>query len=295
MHPYAQLPPAGEDASAVKELHVPTADVNGASISYTDTGAPPGKPDAPAVVFGHGLLFSGWMFHPQVEALRHEYRCVTVDWRGQGDTPATPSGYDMDTLTGDAVALIERLGLGPVHYVGLSMGGFVGQRIAARHGELLRSLTLLDTSADEENPAKLGQYRLLANVYRLTGARPVLGKVKAMMFGPTFLASPTSKPVIDEWVRRLRRCDRAGIRKAVFGVADRPPVHDELDRVSAPTLVVVGADDVATPPARAERIAAAIAGARLEVVQGSGHSSTLEQPAVLTTLIRDFLASVDHD
>ncbi|MFC8669531.1 alpha/beta fold hydrolase [Streptomyces sp. NPDC057199] len=274
---------------------MPTLDVNGATISYTDTGTPPGRPDAPAVVFGHGLLFSGWMFHPQIDELRERYRCIALDWRGQGDTPATKSGYDMDTLTVDAVALIGRLGLAPVHYVGLSMGGFVGQRIAARHGSLLRSLTLLDTSADEEDPGKVGEYRLLANVSRLTGIGLVLKKVKAVMFGPTFLASPTSRPVIDEWIRRLRRCDRAGIRKAVLAVADRPPVRGELDQVSVPTLVVVGADDVATPHAQAERIAAAINGARLEVVTGSGHSSTLEQPTVLTALIRDFLASVDHD
>ncbi|MFF0386343.1 alpha/beta fold hydrolase [Streptomyces sp. NPDC004286] len=272
---------------------MPTVEVNGAAIAYTDTGAPPGKPDAPAVVFGHGLLFSGWMFHPQIEVLREHYRCVTVDWRGQGDTPATPSGYDMDTLTADAVALIGHLGLGPVHWVGLSMGGFVGQRIAARHGELLRSLTLLDTSADDEHADKAGEYRLLARVYRFTGVGPVLGKVKAAMFGPDFLADPASEPVIDEWVRRLRRCQRAGIRKAVLGVIDRAPVQAELGRVSVPTLVAVGADDVATPLADAERVAAAIEGARLEVVPGAGHSSTLEQPAALTALIGDFLASVD--
>ncbi|MDQ0989329.1 alpha/beta fold hydrolase [Streptomyces sp. V3I7] len=273
---------------------MPTVDVNGASIFYTDTGAPPGNPDAPAVVFGHGLLFSGWMFHPQVEALRREYRCVTLDWRGQGDTPATRSGYDMDTLTADAVALIGRLGLGPVHYVGLSMGGFVGQRIAARHGELLRSLTLLDTSADEEDPGKAGEYRLLANVYRIAGVRPTLGKVKAAMFGPAFLGSEASGTVIDEWIRRLRRCERSGIRKAVLGVVHRPPVHDELARVSVPTLVAVGADDVATPHANAERIANAITGARLEVIADSGHSSTLEQPEALSTLIRGFVTSADH-
>lgn len=273
---------------------MPTAEVNGAMISYTDTGTPPGRTDAPAVVFGHGLLFSGWMFHPQIEALRQNYRCIALDWRGQGDTPATRAGYDMDTLTADAVALIGRLGLASVHYVGLSMGGFVGLRVAARHGELLCSLTLLDTSADGEDPAKVGQYRLLASVYRLAGIGPVLKKVKALMFGTTFLTSPTSEPVIDEWVRHLRRCSRVGIRKAVLGVADRPPVRDELDRISVPTLVVVGAEDVATPRAKAERIAAAVAGARLEVVPGSGHSSTLEQPAVVTALIRDFLASVEE-
>ncbi|MGW2209622.1 alpha/beta fold hydrolase [Streptomyces sp. NPDC001781] len=272
---------------------MPTAEVNGAAIAYTDTGAPAGRPDAPAVVFGHGLLFSGWMFHPQIEALRDRYRCVTVDWRGQGDTPATPSGYDMDTLTADAVALIGHLGLGPVHWVGLSMGGFVGQRVAARHGELLRSLTLLDTSADGEPSDKAAEYRRLARVYRFTGVGPVLGKVKAAMFGPGFLADPANKPVVEEWVRRLRRCERAGIRKAVLGVVEREPFQAELRRVRVPTLVAVGSDDLATPRADAERITAAVAGARLEVVPDCGHSSTLEQPAVLTALIGDFLASVD--
>ncbi|MFJ6841646.1 alpha/beta fold hydrolase [Streptomyces griseoluteus] len=272
---------------------MPTAEVNGAVIAYTDTGAPSGSPDAPAVVFGHGLLFSGWMFHPQIEVLRERYRCVTVDWRGQGDTPATPSGYDMDTLTADAVALIGHLGLGPVHWVGLSLGGFVGQRIAARHGELLRSLTLLDTSADGEPADKAAEYRLLARVYRFTGVGPVLGEVKAAMFGPGFLADPASGPVVDEWVRRLRRCERTGIRKAVLGVIERDSCRAELSGISVPTLVAVGADDLATPPADAERLAAAVEGARLAVVPGAGHSSTLEQPAALTALIDDFLASVD--
>ncbi|MET9255073.1 alpha/beta fold hydrolase [Streptomyces sp. NPDC003717] len=269
---------------------MPTFTAGGATISYTDTGAPPGRADAPVVVFGHGLLFSGWMFHPQIAALRDEYRCVTLDWRGQGDTPPAPSGYDMDTLTADALALLDHLGLGAVHFVGLSMGGFVGQRIAARHGGRLLSLTLLDTSADEEDPAHARRYRLLADVYRVTGARPVLRQVRALMFGPAFLAAPDSRPVLDEWARRLRRCDRAGIRRAVLGVADRPGVREELRRVRVPTLVLVGADDRATPPAQSEVVAAHIEGARLVTVPGAGHSSTLEQPAAVTGLIRSFLA-----
>jgi 3-oxoadipate enol-lactonase len=80
------------------------------------------------------LLFSGWMFHPQIAVLKSQYRCVAIVWRSQGDSAATNDGYDMDTLTDDAVALIESLGVAPIHYVGLSVGGFVGQRIAARLG-----------------------------------------------------------------------------------------------------------------------------------------------------------------
>ena len=253
---------------------MPTMNVRGTVVGYTDTGAPDGVPDAPAIVFGHGLLFSGWMFHPQVEALRDRYRCVTIDWRGQGDTPPTRDGYDMDSLTGDATGLIAELGIAPVHWVGLSMGGFVGQRIAARHGELLRSLTLLDTSADAEEPAKAREHRMLATVYLLFGVKPVLGQVKPLLFGSAFLADPASQALIAEWLRRLRGSSRTGIRKAVLGVGNRAPIIDEIGRIDAPTLLVTGADDKSTPPERAERIAARIPGARLQIVPDCGHSSS---------------------
>lgn len=273
---------------------MPTINVNGATIAYTDTGSPAGLPDAATIVFGHGLLFSGWVFHLQIAALREHYRCVTVDWRGQGETPATPGGYDMDTLASDAVALIQELGTAPVHWVGLSMGGFIGQRIAARHGELLRSLTLLDTSADTEDPGKVSEYKLLAWVLRLFGIKPILGKVNPLLFGPTFLADPASKTVIDEWISRLNRSKRAAVRKAVLGVADRAPVNQEITGITVPTLVIVGADDKATPPEKAERIAARIPGAQLQIVANCGHTSTLEQPATITGLLDKFLATVDQ-
>jgi 3-oxoadipate enol-lactonase len=261
-----------------------------AVIHYTDTGVPDGRPDAPTVFFGHGLLFSGRMFEPQIAALRTEYRCVTIDWRGQGASSATSEGYDMDTLAADATALIEDLGLAPVHYVGLSMGGFVGQRIAARRAELLESLTLLDTSAGPEDPAKARQYKMLAAIYRLTGIRPLRRKVLPLMFGPTFLADPASAPVIAEWEQRLGRCRRSGMSRAVLAVADRASVEGEISAITVPTLVVVGADDIATPPAKSRRIGELIPHARVEQVADSGHTCTLEQPAAITDLIREFLA-----
>lgn len=265
--------------------------VRGTVIGYSDTGAPHGLPDAPTIVFGHGLLFSGWMFHPQIAALKDRYRCVTIDWRGQGETPPAPGGYDMDSLTGDAVTLITELGLAPVHYVGLSMGGFVGQRLAARHGALLRSLTLLDTSADAEEPGKAAERRRLALFQLFFGMGPILGKVRPLLFGPSFLADPASADLLGEWLRRLRRSRRSGIRKAVLGVADRKPVDGEIGGITLPTLVIVGADDRATPPGHAERIAARIPGATMTIVPDCGHSSTLEQPAAITGLLAGFLSA----
>ncbi|WP_229874088.1 alpha/beta fold hydrolase [Amycolatopsis deserti] len=260
-------------------------EVNGARIAYTDTG----PRDAPVVVFGHGLLFGGWMFGPQIAALCTRYRCVTLDWRGQGESPATPGGYDMDTLTADALGLIEALGLAPAHWVGLSMGGFVGQRLAARHGEVLRSLTLLGTSAGAEDPGKARDYRRMAGVQRVIGVRPLLPRIRPLLFGPAFLANPAARPVLSAWQRRVVRLDRTGLRGAVHGVADRPGVETELGRIAVSTLVVTGADDVATPPVEARRIADLIPAADLRLLPGCGHTSTLEQPAAITALLEAFL------
>ena len=261
-----------------------------AQINYSDTGVPAGNPDAPTIVFGHGLLFSGWLFHHQIDALRDSYRCVAIDWRGQGASNAPSGEYDMDTLTEDAVALINELGVDKVHYVGLSMGGFVGMRLAARHPELLRSLTLLDTSAMPEDRDNVGKYRTLARAYRIIGIKPIAKKVYPIMFGSKSLTNPAMQPVIAEWISQLSRVKRAGMVKAIYGVVDRKGVEDELANITIPTLVVVGAEDVATPVHKSQAIAGRIPGARFEVVADSGHSSTIEQPQAITKLIRDFVS-----
>jgi pimeloyl-ACP methyl ester carboxylesterase len=268
---------------------VPVVRVNDAEVHITDTGAPPGRPDAPVVVFGHGLLFSGRMFAPQVAALRGDHRCITVDWRGQGDSPAAPGGYDMDTLLDDLVGVLDHLGLGAVHYVGLSMGGFVGMRLAARRPERVRTLTLLDTSAGSEDRVKVVRYRLMAGVYTRVGIGPLRRPVTRILFGRTFLAGPRAAGVVREWAGVLNRNDRAGTVRAIRGVTDRTAVTPELPRITAPTLVVVGDEDVATPLDKAEAVAAGIPGARLVVVDGAGHSSTVEAPEAVSRLLRDFL------
>ncbi|GAA1854595.1 alpha/beta fold hydrolase [Pseudonocardia ailaonensis] len=267
---------------------MPYLETGGARIAYTDTGTPTGRPDAPTVVFGHGLLFGGWMFRHQVRTLRGSHRCVTLDWRGQGASPAAgPS--DMDTLALDAAAVVEALGSGPVHWVGLSMGGFVGLRLAARRAELLRSLTLLGTSADAEEPAAARQYGRLGAVQRLVGVRPIASRITPLLFG-----SDADPALVREWLVRLDTADRAGIRAAVRGVAERASVAGELSAIGVPTLIATGDQDRATPPDRARAIHAGIPGSRLAVLEGCGHTSALERPAEVTRLLHAFLHEVDR-
>lgn len=270
---------------------MPTFDHDGVTIAYTDTGAPLGDPAAPTVVFGHGLLFSGWMFHRQVAALRDRFRCVTVDWRGQGATRGTGGGYDMDTLTGDALALLDHLGCDEVHWVGLSMGGFVGMRLAARHPARIASLTLLNTSAERETLRWQIVDTGLAVICRVAGLRPVYRSIDQTMFGKGFRASPRGRDLIGRWRPLLAGVDRRGMAGAVLGVVTRRSVLGELPAITAPTLVVSGARDRPTPPRRGRAIAGAIDGARYRELPGCGHSSVLERPDEVTTLIAEQVAS----
>ena len=244
------------------------------------------------IVFSHGLLFDGEMFAAQVDALASRYRCIWYDHRGQGKSDVTRGGYDMDTLSDDAARLIETLDAGPCHFCGLSMGGFVGMRLAIRRPELIRSLMLLETSADPEPEENVPRYRRLRFVARWFGPGVVADRVLPIMFGQKFLDDPRRHGERDAWVRRIRGVDRVGLARAVDGVIDREGVHDRLGEIGCPTLVVVGDQDVATVPAKAERIHAGIPGSRLVVIPGAGHSSSIEEPEAVTATLRDFLESV---
>jgi len=263
---------------------MPTLHVNGTDLYYEDSGGP-----GEVVLFSHGLLWSGRMFEAQVAALRDRYRVITYDHRGQGRSAADPARViTIETVTADAVALIERLGLAPVHFCGLSMGGFVGMRIAARRPELVHSLTLMETSADPEPPENAKRYRRLAFVAEHLSLKLVQGPAMKAMFSRTFLEDPARAEERERY-RGLLLANRPDIVRALRGVIEREGVLHELPRICCPCLVMVGEEDVSTVPAKAERIQAAIAGATLVRIPGAGHSSSMEQPALVNRILADFL------
>ncbi|HJC28495.1 MAG TPA: alpha/beta hydrolase [Candidatus Dietzia intestinipullorum] len=265
---------------------MPTFQRGHTTIAYTDTGAPAGREDAPVVFFAHGLLFSGWMFQHQIAALSDRYRCVAIDFRGQGDSPRALGGYDMDTLTSDVTELLRHLQISVVNFVGLSMGGFVGMRLAARNPEIVHSLTLMDTAATAEEPANRSRYKMLAKVYRAAGIKPLRSRVAPIMLARQNLSAPW----VDEWLARLERNDRAGLVKAIESVADRDPCEAEAGRIIAPTLVVVGDEDAATPPAKSRRLLELISNTTFHEIPGAGHSSSMEQPTRVTSVLEAFLS-----
>lgn len=263
---------------------MPHIKVNGANIYYEENGS--GKE---TIVFAHGLLWSGQLYENQVAALKTHYRCITFDFRGQGRSEVTESGYDMDTLAEDAVALIKALNCAPCYFAGLSMGGFVGMRVAFRYPELLKSLILLATSSDPEVKDKLGRYKLLTLVARYFGLGIVSSQIMPIMFGQKFLNDSSRKELQKEYRARIASNNRIGITKAIKGVIERAGVYEDIKKIKTPTVIIVGDQDVATVPAKSERIHSQIANSKLVIIPGAGHSATLEEPEAVNKAISDFL------
>ena len=264
---------------------MPFVTVNGVRLHYTDTGSGP-----ETIVFSHGLLMSGKMFDAQVRLFSDRFRCITFDHRGQGQSEVTADGYDMDNVARDAAALLQTLDPGPVHFAGLSMGGFVGMRLALWHPELLKSLIILESSADPEPDENKPRYRRMNFVARWFGLGVVVDRVMPIMFGQSFLNDPARAAEKAQWRDRIRGNDRKGIVRAVQGVIDRDGVIDRITEVTTPTLVLVGEEDVATVPLKSERICAAIPGARMQILPGAGHSSSIETPDAVNAAIEGFLS-----
>lgn len=187
---------------------MPEIDVNGVRLHYTEAGQ-----GSQAILFSHGFLMSHAMFAPQIAALSKPFRCVAYDHRGQARSAVPESGYDIETVTADAEALIERLDLKPCHFVGLSMGGFVGMRLGFRRPDLLRSLILMDTSADPEPNAL--KYRVMGLAARYLGLASVADRAMNILFGKTFMTDPARTEERAAWRRHLvEGHDKEGILRA---------------------------------------------------------------------------------
>ncbi|WP_422358630.1 alpha/beta fold hydrolase [Reichenbachiella sp.] len=263
---------------------MPSININGAEIYYEIHGIGP-----ETIVFSHGLLMSGKMFKAQVDYFKARYKCVIYDHRGQGRSEVTEEGYDIESLTSDAIGLINALNLGPCHMVGLSMGGFVAMRMAARHRELLKSIMLIETSADLE-PNKF-KYNVLNTIVKLFGVKAVINKVMPIMFGKTFLNDPNRQGEVDYWRGEILN-NQKSITKSVTGVIQRDSVSKELGKVSVPTLVIAGDEDVATTLEKARNIKLKIPQAHLAVIKRAGHSSTIEEPRQVIEAMEVFLNGV---
>ncbi|MBI2059793.1 MAG: alpha/beta fold hydrolase [Nitrospirae bacterium] len=259
---------------------MPKLRVNGVEIHYRERGS--GSP----ILFGHSLTLDGSMYDEATTRLSKQFRTIQVDFRGHGESEKVDADYSLEDITVDLSTLITRLGLKSVHYVGLSMGGMVGMRLALAHPGLIRALVLLDTSAEAEE--KREEFEQWAEMTK--DMEPNEQQVQAvlhLMVSPEFGSKPS--PILETLKSRLLSNHVRGVYRASLAVIRRTDILSQLGRIRKPALVMVGDRDIATPPRHAEAIHRAIPGSEMVQVPGSGHLSILEQPAIVLPKIEAFL------
>lgn len=261
---------------------MPEIVLNGATVHYQIAGD-----RTESVLFAHGLLLNAGIFDGQIAALQRRYRCISFDFRGHGLSSVALPGYDVETLYADTVGIIERLAV-PCHFVGLSLGGIVGLRIAIRRPELLRSLALFSTTAEAESNFNKVLYRVLSLLAVLFGLRWVVGLIMPTMFGKTFLKDPARAEVRHAWRRHLVANGRLRAALAVGVLLNRSAILDEIHRITTPTLIVVGEEDPAIAKGEAVRIHSQIANSRLVKIPLAGHLVTVENPGATNQLLEAF-------
>ncbi len=243
-----------------------------------------GSPDGPPLLLLGSLGTTLAMWEPQRLALSRRWRLIRADHRGHGGSPVPDGPYAIEDLGGDALALLDALGVRRASYCGLSLGGMIGMWLAAQAPERIDRLVLLCTSA---HPPNAGAYLERAAAVRAAGSpRVVADGVVERWFTPAFAEEhPDVVAAHRAMIAATPAEGYAGCCEAIAAL----DLRDDLARIAAPTLVIAGADDPATPPEEGRAIAAAIAEAHLEVVPDARHLASVQQAAIVNRLIADHL------
>ena len=243
-----------------------------------------GPEDAPAVVLSNSLGTDLSMWEPQVPALRERFRVVRYDLRGHGGSDVSPGPTTIDRLGQDVVDLLDALGIERAHVCGLSVGGLVSTWLAARRPDRVGRAVLGAVSA-RIGTQELWQDR--ADAVRAGGMAAVVDAVLARFFSERFR---TERPdVVARVAQVLAATPPEGYAAACLALRDAD-LRAEVARIAAPTLVVVGREDPATPVTEAEWLHAQIPGSDLAVLEDAGHLCNLEQPARFTDAVVRFLS-----
>jgi 3-oxoadipate enol-lactonase len=264
---------------------MPHVDGRGFKIHYVEQG------EGPTIVFAHGFVMDHTMFAPQFEDLPDDHRCLAWDMRGHGHSDCPPGPWTMQDTVVDLISFIEETNAAPCHLVGMSWGGMIALRVALQREDLVRSLVLIDTSADAEDPERAELYRGFQEAIAAEGVTEELAQgTLPIFYGQRFREEQTEAVQIH--VERAMEMPREALVEGLRALIGRDSVLDRLGEIRVPTLVIHGSEDEAIPMSQAAARAAGIRGAELVRVPDSGHTCPLEAPDVVNARLAEFYRRV---
>jgi 3-oxoadipate enol-lactonase len=254
---------------------------NGIHVNYELSG----KKGAPVVVLSHSLSASLLMWNPQMDVLNPHFQVLRYDIRGQGSSDAPSGAYTLELLANDVIGLLDALSINQVHFVGLSVGGMIGQALALNHAHRLRSLALCDTASIIPQEAQAIWEERIKKVLS-KGMEALLDETMERWFTPAFLKQ--GSPMLEI----IRKQILATSMQGYLGCAEAIRRLNYLDRLSAikiPTLIMVGEDDPGTPVSASKAIHERISNSKLVILPSARHLSNVEQSEAFNANLVEFL------
>lgn len=261
---------------------MPFVEINGIKRYYQETGS--GDP----LLLINGLGGTSISWEPFLPALAPRFRVITSDNRGVGRSDAPPGPYTTRQMADDAAALLGHLGVECAHVVATSMGGMIAQELALGHPKLIDRLVLNATYARPRSSIIDPWISFVVQMKERVDEKANQIGWLPWLYTPAFLADPERVETVLAW-----RDPYPAPAHGIAAQAEAARRHDALERlpgIIAPTLVLVGPEDVVTPVYYSRELAAAIPKARLQVLERGGHSALWEDPEAGADALLSFLA-----
>ncbi len=244
-----------------------------------------GNEAGPVVMLSHALGSSKMMWQPQLAALEPTFRVLRYDTRGHGGSDAPPGPYTLNQLGDDAIGLLDALDIGEVHWVGLSMGGMIGQNIALRYADRLASVTLCDTIAVVPPDAQ-PMWSERIDLAQAQGLEPLADATMQRWFTASF--RETHPETVAQIRAQMLKTTVAGYVGCCHAIRELNYL-ELLSTLSLPAALIVGEDDPTAPVAAAEAMCQRIPRAKLTVIPAAAHLSNVEQTAAFNDAVGGFL------
>ena len=243
--------------------------------------------DGPWLTLVHSLASDLTLLDAQAAMLKPHFKVLQIDIRGHGKSPAPAAPYSMAELADDVQAVFDALGITQTVWVGVSLGGMMGMTHAIRHPGVITRLVVADTTAGYPEAAHAG-WRDRIGFVRERGTQAVVQGTLSRWFTADFLQREPG--VVEHFGKIIAATPPQGFIgccEAILGYN----IAGQLDKITCPTLVMVGEEDQATPPAMAQALVNGIAGARYQPIPAAAHQTNIEQSALFNANLEKFLVN----
>jgi len=258
--------------------------INGITIAYSDRGT--GLP----IIFLHAFPLNRSMWAQQEDALCSQFRIITIDLRGHGDSDAPLWHYTLEQSADDVCALLDRLSIQQAIFTGLSMGGYILFAFYRKYAARVKGLILADTKAQADTEeGKNGRFQLAQIAYK-KGPSAIADVMIPKLLSPATVQ--TNLDLVHQVRGMIEGNQISGIAGDLMAMADRPDSVPLLSQITCPTQLIVGELDQATPPSDARLMADHIPQARLAIIPNAAHLSNLEQPETFNQIVGSFASDL---